>query len=339
MPFAPELRGAFLYGEGVHGYAKPDGHYMDDLWFYDLNGHRWVCCYPGAPTKTLDLAINADGFEAGPDGVPVPVAQQVHGYEMNTYDTDLRRFLSMPNPHGYEKAALPQRQRWYKAPPADASPWIFESATGRWNRTRTGTPAPRSGFGDTFVYLAPRKQAFFAHRSQDVWFYDTRKNAWTPVKPSGPPPPFGIDATSCYDPKRDRIYIGGGSYPVAAGPNALWVYDLKANAWVDPRPKGSPCRGSTSYPTKNAVLVYEPHQDVVLLVMHSAADDKPERLGVYAYDPEANAWGEPLELPEKLRSDRRPKNGFYDPELKAVFLHAAGDSRDDGTVWVYRYKR
>src|SRR5438477_10887150 len=34
MPFAPELGGAFLFGEGIHGYSKPDGHYMDDLWFY-----------------------------------------------------------------------------------------------------------------------------------------------------------------------------------------------------------------------------------------------------------------------------------------------------------------
>lgn len=55
MPLAPEVRGAFLFGEGVHGYTKPDGHYMDDLWFYDINGHRWICCYPGAPTKTLPV--------------------------------------------------------------------------------------------------------------------------------------------------------------------------------------------------------------------------------------------------------------------------------------------
>src|SRR5262249_55023436 len=34
MPVAPELRCAFLYGEGVHGYTKPDGRYMDDLWVY-----------------------------------------------------------------------------------------------------------------------------------------------------------------------------------------------------------------------------------------------------------------------------------------------------------------
>src|SRR5262245_7027616 len=97
MPVVPELGGAFLYGEGVHGYTKPDGRYMDDLWLYDVNAHRWVCCYPGADTKALDLTVNADGFEATRDGEPVPVAQQVHGYSMNTYDTDRRRFLSMPN--------------------------------------------------------------------------------------------------------------------------------------------------------------------------------------------------------------------------------------------------
>ena len=27
LPVAPELGGAFLFGEGVHGYTKPDGRY------------------------------------------------------------------------------------------------------------------------------------------------------------------------------------------------------------------------------------------------------------------------------------------------------------------------
>lgn len=340
MPFAPELRGAFLYGEGQHGYAKPDGHYMDDLWFYDINTHRWICCYPGADIKTLDLKINADGFEAGPDGLSVAVAMQVHGYENNTYDTDRKRFMAMPCPGGYDKRELPQRQKWFKAPPADASPWFFETATGKWNRLRTGGDAPSSGFGDTLIYLANRKQAFFIHGSSDVWFYDVPANKWTKPKVTGPAPPFGIDATSCYDSKRDRIYFGGGSYPVApAGTNAFWIYDLKTNTFIDPKPKGAPCRGSNSYPTKNAVMVYEPVRDVVLLVMHSHHDDESEHLGVYVYDPKTNAWAdEPLAVPDELGRNRQAKNGFYDPELNAVFLHSAGDSDDNGTIWVYRYK-
>jgi hypothetical protein len=31
MNLAPELCGAFLFGEGVHGDTRPDGHFMDDL--------------------------------------------------------------------------------------------------------------------------------------------------------------------------------------------------------------------------------------------------------------------------------------------------------------------
>src|SRR5262249_21235838 len=68
MPFVPGLRGAFLYGEGRHGFTKPDGRYMDDCWFYDLNAHRWVCIYPGTPVKEPGLQRNADGFPTGKDG-------------------------------------------------------------------------------------------------------------------------------------------------------------------------------------------------------------------------------------------------------------------------------
>ncbi len=341
MPLAPQLRGAFLFGEGVHGYTKPDGHYMDDLWFYDLNGQRWICCYPGADTRTLDLSINADGFETTRSGEPIPVATMGHGYEMSTFDTQLNRFMSMPNSHGYEKRALPQRQRWWKAPPEDASPWFFEAATGTWNRVRTGTPAPSSSFGDTLIYIPDRHQAFFAHRSSDVWFYDIPANRWKHVVPKGPPPPFGIDATSCYDSKRERIYIGGGSYPVApAGANAFWIYDLKTNSWIDPQPKGAPCKGSTSYPTKNALMVYDSTNDVVLLIVHSFFDSDRGNLGVFVYDPNTNSWSSaPLPVPEKLGGNNKPKNGFYDPALNVVFLHTAGDSQDDGVIWVYRYRK
>jgi hypothetical protein len=340
MPLAPELRGAFLFGEGIHGYTKPDGHYMDDLWFYDLNGHRWICCYPGADTRTLDLKINASGFEATADSTPIPVASMGHGYEMTTYDTDRKRFLSMPNPHGYEKKSLPQRARWWQEPPRDASPWFFETATGKWNRLRTGTTGPVSSFGDVFLYLPERQQAFFAHRYSEVWFYDARANRWQQASPKGPKPPFGIDATACYDSRRQRIYMGGGSYPVAPlRSNALWIYDLKSDTWIDPRPKGSPCKGSTSYPTKNAVMLYDSVNDVVLLVVASYFDSEKERTGVYVYDPAANAWSaEARPIPEKLSGNHKPKNGFYDPTLNAVILHTAGDSQDDGVMWAYRHR-
>src|SRR6195952_2996324 len=66
---APDIRGAFLFGEGVHAYVKPDGHIMDDLWFYDINTHAWSCLYPGTNTKTFtkrvkdkELLIDGNGL-------------------------------------------------------------------------------------------------------------------------------------------------------------------------------------------------------------------------------------------------------------------------------------
>ncbi len=54
---APDKRGAFLFGEGVHAYVKPDGHIMDDLWFYDINAHAWTCLHPGTNTKTFTQRV------------------------------------------------------------------------------------------------------------------------------------------------------------------------------------------------------------------------------------------------------------------------------------------
>ena len=340
MPLAPKLRGAFLFGQGVHGYVKPDGHYMDDLWFYDINAHRWICCYPGANTKSLQLTINKDGFETTEDGEPIPVAAMGHGYEMTAYDTENQQFVFVPCGDPYWKKPLARREQWFKPGPKDASPWSFDSATGKWHRKRTGTPGPQFGFGDTLEYLPARKDFFVAHRSNDVWFYNPQMNKWSRAEPKGPSPPFGIDCTACYDVKRDRVYMGGGGYPTTPkGKNAFWIYDVQGNTWINPQPKGAPCRGSTSYGTNNALMLVDSTNDVVLLIFHSFNYTKKELLGIYVYDPDSNSWTDKaLPIPEKLGDSRKAKNGFYDAALNAVFLHAAGDSRDDSEIWVFRFK-
>ena len=66
MPFAPDLRGAFLAGQGVHGYIRPDGRY-DDIYFYDVNAHAWVCIYPGLNTKTFVEDIKKGAFKVNVD--------------------------------------------------------------------------------------------------------------------------------------------------------------------------------------------------------------------------------------------------------------------------------
>jgi hypothetical protein len=340
MAFAPDLGGAFLFGEGVHGWwNRKTGRYMDDLWFYDLNAHRWVCAYPGAHVHRLDLRLNAHGFEVTKTGMPLPVAQMAHGYEATAYDTDRKRFLFMPCPGGSWQVLRERRTRWLKQPHGSkldpSSPWAYSAKAGRWERRAVRGQSPQSGFGHVLVYLPVQQRTFFWGSGHEVWFYAARTNRWTKVSPKGPPPPFGIDPTACLDTRRQRIYLGGGSYPVAKGPNALWVYDLKTDTWIDPRPKGRPCRGSNSYATNYATMTYEAAADVVLLNRHGGATG--ER-GLYVYHPGANTWtAEPKPFPKGLTW--QCVNAFYDPHLNVHVFHSAGDSRADGTIWVYRHRR
>ncbi len=340
MPYAPKLRGAFLVGEGVHGYVKPDGHIMDDLWFYDVMGHRWICCYPGTDVATINLQVNKDGFEADANGEPIPLSPLAHAYENVTYDADLHRLMEMPcsNFDYLEKSVKQRRAAWLNAQSINksfASPWFFESQTGKWDRRATATKSPPSGFGDAFIYLDSQHRAFFRH-SEEVWFYDTAANSWSQIKPDGPALPFGIDATSCYDPKRQRIYIGGGSYPITpAGTNPFRIFDLKTNSWIDPRPSGAPCHGSNSFATNISAMEYDIVNDVVLLFRYGG--ENPAERGIFIYDPEANAWSDAQQsFPEKWD---QCTNAFYEPVLNVYFFHIAHDSEDNGVIWIYRYKQ
>src|SRR5262249_31402008 len=79
MAYAPDLRVAFLCGEGVHGWWNHEtGRYMDDLWAYDANGNRWICVYPGADVHGLELKLDKNGIETTLEGEAIPVAQLGH---------------------------------------------------------------------------------------------------------------------------------------------------------------------------------------------------------------------------------------------------------------------
>jgi len=119
MPFAPNLRGAFLCGEGRHGgTATRNGkrYYNDDLFFYDINAHRWICLHPGQELGKYRAKFNEDGLEVDKDGHPLPIAWMVHAYGGVTYDPDRREFLTCHNPAGggYWRSSMPERLAFFE---------------------------------------------------------------------------------------------------------------------------------------------------------------------------------------------------------------------------------
>jgi len=353
MPYAPDLRAAFLFGEGVHGwYDKQTNRYMDDLWAYDVNSNRWICAYPGADVKNITMKMSADGFEVDGDGQPIPVAQAAHGYAQVTYDTDRQRFMFMPCPGPDWVIALGEKRKswdgYVKWPhtPSNCSPWMFNIQTGKFELKKVQGAFAGIGKADVLVYVPSLKKTFYYHgAAADAWLYDANANAWTRLTPKGPPPPFGIDANACLDVRRNRIYIGGGYYPVAPGPSAFWCYDIESNAWVDLAPTGKPCGGCNRYGPNHALLHYDSVNDVVVLFYHrlpqaepdGSVNPGPKALGIYVYDPATNSWSEtPRPLAKEIG---QCPNGFYSPDLNAHFIHCSGDSADNGIMSAYRYKR
>jgi len=352
MAYAPNLRIAFTFGEGVHGWwNRENNRNMDDLWAYDIHGHRWICLYPGTDVKNIDLHLDADGFEADKDGHRIPVTQLGHGYELVTFDTDLARFMFMPgNSAEWQGGPFGERRKvWLgitgsqdvlrlRGMPTHNSPWGFDVRTGQWSIRKVQGPWPSSHLGDLLVYVPTMKKAFFWRGGEKgIWLYDAAANTWTAVQPQGPPPPFGIEPVACLDTQRGRIYLGGGRYPQSKT-HGFWCYDLKSNAWIDLQPKGAPCGGSTFFSTNLAAMNYDSSNDVVVLTYHVNHEGIKKGQGLYIYDPSKNTWTDnPQPFPGEFLRPNDCLHSFYSPEFNAHFYHLAGDSTDNGLMWAYRH--
>lgn len=348
LVLAPDLRGAFLFGEGVHAYVKPDGRVMDDLWFYDINAHAWKCLYPGTDTKAFtqrvkdkDLLLDDNGQLVDKDGQPVPLHTLVHAWGYLAYDTDRRKFAFLSwngtGNHipryflGGEKQMdeglklLEEQLKGKKK--AVYSPWFYDVASGKFERSLTGNKAEVSAGGfPQLHYLASRKQ-LFAVGSATVAVYDPAKNEWVDAKPKGPSPK-GYDACGCFDSKRNRVYRHDGDGSKGEG---LMAYDVETNTWSHLKPGGTAPEPAN---TNAAFYEYDARLDAVVAIHFTGK--KP---GVYVYDPTANAWADPVPFPADGPKFQLAANTCYDKDLNAYFCHVAGDSSDNGVVWVYRFKK
>jgi hypothetical protein len=356
MVYAGDLQGAFLNGQGVHGYIKPDGYFMDDIWFYDLNGHRWICLYPGLNTRTFvedikkgDLKVNDDGQLVDKEGQVVPFSSIAgHSYQDHFYDPDLRRYVFGGHAGGVGNEQHVTNSEWCKtgrellaqqgkADKVGGAPYCFNTVTGKFERyaaARVGRA--HGGAGGSFgvdLYYLPTRKAYWQRNGADIRLADPNTHQWNGAGTKGKAPQ-GWDVGMCYDSKRDRIYVSGAGAPAngKAGP-CVYIYDVKANAWSSPENK----ENAMAWPGANGCCVhYDAAADRVLAFFGWNRDDAKNR-GISVYDPEAGSFEAPLAIAAGVVNGC--VHGFYSPEVNAHFIYTAGDSDDRGTIWVYRYKK
>ncbi|MEX1098094.1 MAG: hypothetical protein WED34_18775 [Planctomycetales bacterium] len=348
QPVASNLGGMFIFAEGVHAFVKPDGHYMNDLFFYDINAHRWICVYPGIDTRAItrrirdkELTVNGDGVLVDAEGEPVPPLL-IHAYGYLGYDPERQKFLTFGGQFANyftigergvfaEANRLFQEQRRGKGT-KPLSPFFYDVATGKWEVYPVDLAPGGQPYGANVMTYVDSKRQFWYGGTDGVWFLDQDKRTWVDAKPQGTPP-TGIDHCVAYDPKRDRAYYharGEGN----AG-NGFLIYDMRKNEWSRPQTKGPAPSPSTAY---ESIFQFDAANDrLVILRWKGGQGSQPS---VYAYHPETNTWEDPLPLPaEVIGATRDGSHGGFDPATNAFYCHFAGDSGDGGTIWAYRYKK
>ena len=354
--YASDLGGAFLCGSGIHGFVMRNGHYMDDLWFYDINGNRWICLYPGANCKTLKLKLDEHGFEVTEQGEQNPVSYLSHTYGNVTYIPGLQKYVIIYKNCFWWTKALPQRCEWLGVPPEKRSaynngnkidlsarhPIFWDVKTVKWERRfvagKEGPPQEKLGgtkyWNIGLVQYVPFLKKTFVAWGAKAWLYDYESNMWSDVKVAPDPEiPWNhytlMPQLGCLDTVRKRLWT-------AAGKRFLY-FDFAKSRWVNPKAQGSqPVFGNTN----SASLHYDTANDVVVCL--KAPQRAPKPWGeMFVYDPKQNKWTL-LEstFPANVHTKYMGQNAFYDTKLNVHFHYLAGDSRNKpATMLAYRYKR
>ncbi|MBL8025106.1 MAG: T9SS type A sorting domain-containing protein [Fibrobacteres bacterium] len=335
---APEIRGAFRTGEGFHAGVKSNGFGQDDYWFYDINSNKWICIYPGTNIKGFNDSVKAGALKADSlgravdrTGQPIPGHQFIHAWGGLSYDTDLRKFIMMTGgsfgtyfmpgyPADSEGIALLTAQGMNKSGPI-FSPWAYNTSTGRFERElATNGHAATGGFSSSF-YVSSLKE-YFVGGAEGVSFFNPVTRTWRNVANPGAGP-TGYDFSGCVDTKRGRVYLG-------QTPGNFLYFDLATGKWTKiENPMGYTFNFSSNY----ASVDYDTINDVILVF------DFTTTKSIYVFDPSSNQWVDVIPFPASFKSVMRYTNcAFYDPVLGVFFIYSAGDSQDDGLMWVYKFR-
>lgn len=160
--------------------------------------------------------------------------------------------------------------------------FLFSAAKNEWIRLGDPQPSPGNLYEMTSVAYDTRRDQVVLHgggkNRDELWIFNLKTRQWRNMRPKvvapdGAAPPE-CTRESVYLPGDDVLLIYGPSRKDRAKP-ALWEYNVQGNAWrlvdippvseVEPRQRAS----------QNRAMVYDPRQDLVLLVLGSRGDAGP----------------------------------------------------------------
>jgi hypothetical protein len=221
----------------------------------------------------------------------------------------------------HDAITLMEAQGLNKSGPKFA-PWMYNTQTGKFEREPAVNSSPAVGGNYPMYLYLPSEKAFFSAGVWGIAFFNPATRTWSPlVQNTANPDGWSL---ACYDSRRDRVYGGSSA-------DNFYCYDVQSQILTKvPNPSGV----SATLDNNRSALVYDSINDRVLLFAFWNSNS------IFPFDPATNAWGQPLSFDAAFASSRQETNGaFYDPELGIIFIYTAGDSRDNGVMWAYCYKK
>lgn len=214
-------------------------------------------------------------------------------------------------------------------------PWVYHGEEDRWVPVRPPDNPGQRGFLP-LAYL-DRHQVTMLYGGQgralagaaDVCLYDAYTNTWHYLPQTAPNPGLRNHHGMVYLPKRDEVFLFGGTRNADA---QTWLWNVTANAWRNAQPTGNP-------PIMRHTIKYDPLTGTVLAFRF----DADRSTVIWQYDPEKNAW-KTIPPPPEPTPHYHSVDVAYDPVHNVWVLdggHVNWNTDHIGVreVWTYRLKK
>lgn len=311
-------RGRFcLFGGGHWNYSG------NEVWCFDTKKGGWTQLYaPDAHISQSDPQgpyLNFDnkrypGALFNPAGEPVASARPMsrHTYDQIEYVPGFGAVVWGGYPWGDGSHGWCMHCK---------DTWSFDSEEATWRYLYNGrNPSPDFDTGVGTSAYVNQEGVVYATAHSQTWIFDPRDASWSRLGTSGKPP-YSIEASMEYDPKRNWLYLLGGRYPENT---ELWRFDIARRSW-------DALDTSGDKPGAKAVwgpgLTYDSANDV-LLVYQSGS--------LWVYDPATSRWEKPPYNGGPTEQSYVFGRLRYDAAQNGAWLHIYQNGQHQ--TWFYRYR-
>jgi hypothetical protein len=165
--------------------------------------------------------------------------------------------------------------------------WQFDLAKSKWRKIEaSGYPPNR--LDDAMAWCPDTKTLIYTGTGRQIWILDPVAGSWRKAKNS-PPSRNSMGQTIFYDPSRKRmLLVGGGTLDAwMKGPSEKSFQELYS---FDPQTEEIERLADCPTSLYTAHLAYDAKHKLFFTVAVFNKKENPS--GMYAYDPQKNAWQE-----------------------------------------------